>query len=253
MGGLGRKTAQRVRSGGLRSVGPALGEARCPSTNVAKVCERTRTFAGARLEKNGRLQETLQYGRRWARGGGEGSGDRRGPAGFSPDPTVWTRFKRVRGSLTYGRGQVFNTSVTSREPQTHRPWTGVTHFLPRPWRKEARLFPWRRVWKLSKLLSKWWRRWRQGRGQLPRAQGAGVSVPDVAELFQLPCPVLHAPPSVATIWPPIIAADSRTRVRGWGEGGGDEKASSGELFSSYTVKTHMPGGQGWAGRRNASA
>lgn len=122
-------------------MGPALGEACCPSTNVAKVCERTRTFAGARLEKNGRLQETLQYGRRWARGGGEGSGDRRGPAGFSPDPTVWTRFKRVRGSLTYGRGQVFNTSVTSREPQTRRPWTGVTHFLPRPGVRKRGSFP----------------------------------------------------------------------------------------------------------------
>lgn len=30
----------------------------------------------------------------------------------------------------------------------------------------------------------------------------------------------------------------------------DEKVSSGELFSSYIVKIHMPGGQVWAERRN---
>lgn len=78
-------------------------------------------------------------------------------------------------------------------------------------------------------------------------QGVGVNVPDISQSFQLSCLVPHAPLSMATIWPRIIAVDSRTHRGGWGE---EEKVSSGELFSSYTVKTQMLGGWGGETKQN---
>lgn len=78
--------------------------------------------------------------------------------------------------------------------------------------------------------------------------GCGVNVPGFSQLFQLSRLALHAPLSMATIWPGIRAADSRTQGgSGWGK---EDKVSFGELFSSYAVKTQMPGGGAWAERQN---
>lgn len=56
-------------------------------------------------------------------------------------------------------------------------------------------------------------------------------------------PAVHAPPSMATIGPGIIAAESRAHGGG-GEGG---KVSCGSLLSSDAVKTQMPGAGGRRG------